>query len=452
MICYDWLSFTAGDYKIPREKNFPERVLEMLGMAEKVDWDTIKGANGYKKRYYFSGVNVFFENPNYEDLVWTEMCGQGCRAFEEFSSVTWEQLFALVRERKDNVKRLDVAYDDFAGLLDLDTIVKEIEKGNWTGRFQNAKVIKSYSASSNGITVEIGSPSSDIMFTIYDKAAEQRSAKKKAKEELTDDDYKHWIRFEMQLRRERAMEFVERLQTQTVGELFSGILKNYLTFVTPSKTDTNKRRWKPRRWWTKFVGKAEAIKLTSPGKPNYNLEKCEGFVFKQCGNAIKTLIDIKGVDSFLEDLEAERSPFVNEKYVSLLSEYGKFEDKPAEDKQPKIIVQKERVHMFRCENCGKYKEDRDFVVSSIATGTGICRSCMSHDGEVLSSPRRSSARPSPSDCIKPDDLHLWRSKTPTTSADVKWEEYVQQKKENPLFNQWYEHEKKLRAKTDVHNP
>lgn len=83
-------------------------------------------------------------------------------------------------------------------------------------------------------TIYCGSHSSETMFRIYDKKAEQKAF-----------DLEHWLRFEVQLRRDRADIFIKLLlDNQDLQSLYAGVIKNYLRFVEPSETDTNLSRAK----------------------------------------------------------------------------------------------------------------------------------------------------------------------------------------------------------------
>jgi DNA relaxase NicK len=314
-ILFDWLSFTARtecvwnekDLKAYENKITADTILEILDFDEE-EWTVVeRSAHGFKKRYYFNGINVHFDNPQF-DGVWVEFSGQGCRAFDECFPTTWLELFKIISHYKWNITRLDVAYDDFVMILDIDNITKQIENQKYISVMDSWKCI----VSDKGKTAELGSPSSEIMFRIYDKARERNR-----------EDEGHWIRWEMQLRRERAQGFVKMLlEGHEIGALFSGILNKYVRFVHPSKTDSNKQRWKTQQWWSKFVNTTEQISLWKTCCTNYNLKKVENFVYKQCGNGINTLIEIVGKEQFYKDLIKNKPLKINEKYHSLIAEYG----------------------------------------------------------------------------------------------------------------------------------
>ena len=299
-ILFDWLSFTAKNVT-------PDRMTEILDLDD-LEWTVVeKNAHGFKRRYYFNGINIHFDNPKFEG-VWVEFSGQGCRAFDEFSPMDWCVLFKIILDNKAHITRLDVAYDDKFGVLDIDKIHKETEKQNYVSSTTAWKCI----SSDKGKTVEIGSKSSDIMFRIYDKARERKR-----------EDEGHWIRFEMQLRNKRAEEFIRKLADNKIGTLFYGVVENYIRYVHPSKTDTNKQRWKTQQWWKNFTNETQKIPIWTSCDTNYNLAKTENYVYKHAGNAINTLIEIVGKEQFYKDLQKNKPIKVNEKYTSLISEYGR---------------------------------------------------------------------------------------------------------------------------------
>lgn len=299
IVIYDWLSFTCKTDDI-------YFIIDVLGLSD-VTWQQIKGARGYRDRLYFSSISIHYNGR--EDMgVWVEMSGQGCRAFESLTDLPnkWEDLFYTIQDYKMNITRLDVACDDHMGLLDINEIVLDTHNKNFVSKSDYWEIIES----SKGQSLQFGSYKSDILIRIYDKARERICP-----------EGTHWIRCELQLRRERAAAFT-RL-TSTIGQSFCGVVINYLRFVYPDETDTNKWRWAIKDYWGDYLENASRIQLyKSPGL-EYNLENLENFVIKQAGNAIDTYIKIKGM-SALQDALAKRCVIPNPKYQRLINEYSKF--------------------------------------------------------------------------------------------------------------------------------
>jgi len=67
--------------------------------------------------------------------------------------------------------------------------------------------------------------------------------------------------------------------------------------------------------------------LWTPCNTDYNMFKAEKHVFKQTGNAIWTLMEIKGNEQFYKDLIKNKPERLNEKYQSLIAEYGKHSER-----------------------------------------------------------------------------------------------------------------------------
>lgn len=161
--------------------------------------------------------------------------------------------------------------------------------------------------SSKGSTVQIGSPQSKVLIRIYDKAAERHC-----------EPGTHWIRVELQLRDDRALQFTKI--PLSVGDAFSGVLLNYLRYVLPDDTDTNKWRWPMTDYWVNLLEVLSPISIyTAPGM-DYNLDRCRNYVVNQAGNAIDALIQIYGIHEFTEMIK-ERTTARNPKYDQLIHQH-----------------------------------------------------------------------------------------------------------------------------------
>ena len=296
-ILYDWLNITS---KIHNTYDF----IELLGF-QNVVWQEFNGAKGFRKRLYYGGVSIHYDRE--DSYIWLEMSGQGCRTFETFGNGDYESLFALVQENPDemHITRLDVAFDDHTGILDIERIFDDVRNQNFVSRF------KKYEAriGSDGLSVYHGSKESLIFIRIYDKAAE-RGFK----------DCRHWIRVEIKFGDERALQFIN--YDAPIGTKLAGVLKNYLRYVVPSETDTNKRRWEDADYYTALVGAVEPISLYVKPGVEYNYFNLENYVIRQAGNAIDAFIEIRGVSGFLSDLK-DRFTVPNPKYMEVVDKYKK---------------------------------------------------------------------------------------------------------------------------------
>ena len=130
------------------------------------------------------------------------------------------------------VTRIDIAYDDRpqvgqAGLLDFVTILEAIRADEFVSRPRQVRLME-FLKGGKGTTIYFGSGQSDTLLRIYDKAAEQQL------------DNEHWIRVEIQLRRERAHALFLLLANEYCVEDFDigAVLLAVLDFKTPTDDTT----------------------------------------------------------------------------------------------------------------------------------------------------------------------------------------------------------------------
>lgn len=309
-IIYDWLTFTSKIHSV-------DDIISLLGLSDVSFIRLERGMNGYPECLHFGGISICYGGR--DDMgVCCCMSGQGCRSFETYGNGDYDSLFATIIEnysddsdkRQMNLSRLDIAYDDFIGLLDIDVIAVETLKQNYVSRMEKWTVTNS----SDGCSVGIGSMRSDIFIRIYDKKAERNR-----------DDLDHWVRCELQLRGSNAIGFATL--DGDICKNYFGVLNNYLRFVNPSDTDTNKRRWNTAEWWNKFLESYDSVSIFSRPGVEYNIFKLDHYVFGQCAGAVKTMIDIIGVGKFLGQLRtAVNVRELNPKYKDLKNQMGTSSD------------------------------------------------------------------------------------------------------------------------------
>lgn len=293
LVLYDWLSFTS-------KLHTPDELIDALGLSH-VPWTITKGARGYQDRKYFSCISIHY-NGRPDMGVWVEMSGQGCRTFESMSAVGWDNLFVFIRENGLKITRLDVAYDDHTGILPMSEIVNDTQSGMFVSKSTYWETV----LSSKGSTVQIGSPQSRVLIRIYDKAAERGC-----------EPGTHWIRCEIQMRDDRAIQFTKI--ALPIGEAFAGVLLNYLRYIRPSEDD-NKWRWPMTDYWCNLVDDAQRISIyQSPGM-EYNEERCRRYVVNQAGNAIDAMIKMYGLEEFAQMIE-DRPVMPNPKYELLVKQH-----------------------------------------------------------------------------------------------------------------------------------
>lgn len=322
LILIDWLCFTVRDKPV-------DDVFDLLKIGKNQFIEMSHGHYGYHKAYYFCGIWVMYDGQ--ENMgVCVEMSGQGCRQFETSSIYNLDDFIVDLYYNHSgiNFTRLDVAFDDIDksgnGLLNLkriESLAKKdlyiskfgVRSGEWSGVHSDEGKKTPLARS-----VYFGSAKSDTRFRIYDKALERGGL-----------DY-HWVRFEMQLRSDRAVNFISLLASEQLGVLFSGCINNYLRFVVSNSSDTNRRRWASPKWWTDFLGNVGKVSLFSRKGIDYNFTRLQRYAIGQAGSSVLTYIKCVGLEQFIQDLK-EKEDKLNDSQKALIAEYeaiklGKLKD------------------------------------------------------------------------------------------------------------------------------
>lgn len=296
LLLIDWFSFTIKNISLSDCFSF-------IGLDD-VPWVDLSGARGYQDRKYFAGISIHY-NGRPDMGTWFEFSGSGCRSFEDFSSLDWFSLLDRVLNRLDShLTRLDIAFDDHSGVLPLDRIMSDLESGYFVSPSSWFETVRSSSGSSS----YLGSPRSMIRLRFYDKAAE-RSVDG------------HWVRLEMQLRDDRALQMANFLYNDfdNFSSIFFSVLLNQVRFVIPS-SDSNKSRWDLTDYWSDLTSGYSRLRLCTSLGHEYNLEDIFHNVFIRWGNAIDTVLHTMDLEEFNLRLQtSRRSP--NPKYKAALDSY-----------------------------------------------------------------------------------------------------------------------------------
>ena len=318
-ILIDYFSFTIRDVEA-------EDIITMLGLDGVAFIDNY-GTKGYHHRYYYDGVSIQFGGREYNE-VWCEMSGQGCRVYETYGNNDWFGLaYQILVNDNAHMTRIDIAYDDFNGLLDLDKIRSDVSSGNWVSRCQDIIETSQYRRTGlHGSTIMCGQRGSNIACRIYDKA----------KERNRQDEIAHWIRCELQIRHKHADNFlyylladdckavygVEIDTNRRLDSLYFAVLNHFLRFIDVN-ADSDSNRWrKPlAEHWEKFINSyhGNSISLYSAPGVDYNIMKLRHTTEEQYGGMIYTYLQIFGIDE-LETCVQQKKFKLNKKYQFLIDQ------------------------------------------------------------------------------------------------------------------------------------
>ena len=329
-ILYDYVTFTSKIHDM-------SSAIDLLGLSGCTFERQESCLLGYHEHYMFNDIHICFDTAREDMGLMVSMTGKGCRAFETYGNGDYEAIFSEIldnysddsEKRQMNLTRLDVAYDDFDHVLDLDVLLHDTLDRNFVMRFHRGSVNYDFGNSKEedlGFTLYYGRKSSNIFIRIYDKLAEQER-----------EDLDHWVRCEISLKKENAIGFIQN-EEKHIGRKYFGVINNYLRFVKRNPDDSNKRRWETAEYWQKFIEYEDVISVYSKPGVDYDIHKLDSYVFGQASGAVQTMIDIIGVKRFFEKLlESRKGKKLNPKYDTLKDRMSAFSAPFREDTIPRCL-------------------------------------------------------------------------------------------------------------------
>lgn len=281
----DWLSATfPADLPL-------DRVLALFGQT---GWEELpRGRYGYKAGKVKGAVRVYSDGtPKMGTHV--ELSGEGCRQLESAGIVDdWRAFLRQVDRLKGRPSRLDLAFDDHAGILDLDRMEDALSAGEVVTHFQCFEPRERKRIGGNGEgqgrTLYIGSPASDSCLRVYDKRAEQLLKGNSQADDAP------WIRAEWQLRNQHAQSMMAALIAGGM-ERAARLLAGAIEFKKPSPKDSNDRRWQRAEWWARFLGTIEKSTLALfRGAPSF--KRTVGWLTHQTASSLGMVMTAAGGDT-----------------------------------------------------------------------------------------------------------------------------------------------------------
>ena len=268
------------------------------------------GFYSYTEHYYLGDIFVF-TSADEEKGVLLELKGKGCRQFESYlvaQERSWYDFLMDTLLEGGVMKRLDLAINDRAGILDIPELTEKCNREECISVFRS---FKSYASgelirkqeqdkAGMGHTLYIGSLKSEVYFCCYEKNYEQY-----AKLGIPVSEALIKNRFEIRLKNERAYYAVRDLLTHYDAERTAfSIIKRYLRFVDIEE-DKRREDWKLNDRWAWFIGKGrEPLKLTTQPEP-YTLSRTLNWIARQVAPTLKMLkrIDAGNNTEYLKNIE-----------------------------------------------------------------------------------------------------------------------------------------------------
>ena len=220
--------------------------IHALGLSAST-WTTKAGHYPYAPIQRAGNISIAYDNYD-ERGVFVTLTSQGCREFENNSSIGWTDLFGIIRGGEGHMTRLDIAFDDRTGLLDMQQMKHDRNAANYRSLLSYTAEHRSHKENIMGMSLYFGAKGSNTNIRIYDKDAEQGGLGT------------HWIRVELQLRDAYADTVVK--SGLSIPCIFSSVLKKYLVFLQPNPTDSNKCRWPVAPYWNTLLEGAQTLTLS----------------------------------------------------------------------------------------------------------------------------------------------------------------------------------------------
>ena len=220
--------------------------IHALGLSAST-WTTKAGHYPYAHIQRAGNLSIAYDNYD-ERGVFVTLTSQGCREFENNSSIGWTDLFGIIRGGEGHMTRLDIAFDDRTGLLDMQQMKHDRNAANYRSLLSYTAEHRSHKENIMGMSLYFGAKGSNTNIRIYDKDAEQGGLGT------------HWIRVELQLRDAYADTVVK--SGLSIPCIFSSVLKKYLVFLQPNPTDSNKCRWPVAPYWNTLLEGAQTLTLS----------------------------------------------------------------------------------------------------------------------------------------------------------------------------------------------
>ena len=303
LVSIDWLGFT-----LTGEEN-PEIAIDLLGYKMEEFTALTRGASGYRKQFRHClypvsilydgnegmGIHVDITGSAITDVVkhykdkHTSITPFGTKATETkdfhltvFANLLREILFY------GHITRLDLALDDIGAkyytLKDLSSV---LAAGNYVSKFRSYKEIKENKDVNTciGHSIYLGSRTSDAMLRVYDKQLEQSKKLLAAGEAPI---MYPWVRWEMELKRERAQVAARLISVgANLNEIIVGVLYNYFRIVEPNAT-RNSRCEIAEKWLAFIDGITKLSLYLAPAAKT--IDKVKHWLMKQVASSLASVV------------------------------------------------------------------------------------------------------------------------------------------------------------------
>lgn len=252
---------------------------------------------GYAEQYVLGDITVMV-SPDKKKGILLELKGKGCRQYERYLKAqkhTWYDFLMESRAMGAVMKRIDLAINDCAGLLDVPMLARKTKNGECISVFRRFRNYESGEMlrtrdqykKEMGNTLYLGSMKSEIYFCVYEKDYEQY-----IKNGIPLEESKVKNRFEIRLKDERAELAVDDLLSKkNAGFTAFGIINRYVRFVDKKKGQ-KRGEWELNKEWQRFLGMQDRVlRLTMKPEP-YTFERTLRWLEKQVAPTLTVVMEV----------------------------------------------------------------------------------------------------------------------------------------------------------------
>lgn len=260
----DWLSFNCANSSENKEKLLNYFQIDRWNQKQFLPCKTVFDLDKTKKIFLFDLSSKSLSNHKIENI----------------------RDFILLENFK--IRRLDIAFDDKANILNINDIWDLIQNRSFTAKFKKFNIIENLEFNKKrtykGKTIYLGNRSSHTFLRIYDKLEQSKKIKKGEKLSELKKRFRElksipsWTRVEFEFKQANAQRIFERI----IQEEWNPKHYLYKTLDLKNPLDKNKRteRKETIKFWLDFLEITEKENLGLPEK-YWSLETIQNWVTSQ---------------------------------------------------------------------------------------------------------------------------------------------------------------------------